>query len=748
MPFANAFLNPGLLGWLSLAAVPIVIHLLFRRRTRRVEWAAMQFLERAHKRTKRRIQLENLLLLLLRVAAVALLVFAAARPLLQSTNPVAGLAHTPTHAVIIVDVSGSMSLDTGGVGKPLDDAKTAARKLIESLDASAGDTVEIIAHASPPDTRSRGPGGYVDPEAMRRHLETLVVPTARATSFADALERARVKLASHPTGRVVYWISDFQCTGFEVDGEVSDAVRTAMARLLEDANTRVVVIDVGAPATHPANCGITALETPPRVITTAESTAIVARVRNFGTAAARVGVRFFVDEDETPRGFAAPQEIEPGEEATFLFRNRRFEREGAIRIKAELDPPDAFRIDDRRDLVLTVRKRVRALLVDGTPQNTDAFTNATDYLATALNPFAADGDEQGPFAPDVIPWHEWPRVDLDGYDLVVLANVAVPGDSEVDELAAFVRAGGGLVITWGSNLDDPGAFRDRFVRRGLAPLVPAEATGDAAWNEPGATPRRLRFDPTHAATRSFAANEVMTSLVEQVRVGRYAPATPVADDAGAVSVLARFDDENTTPAVAERVVGAGRVLMLMTSADTSWTNLPDTPIFLPLVHALASRALQPVRDPLNLTIGDRVRRLLGEPTPFELTSPDGEPTTRQPAEVPGSGDKGATRYTLESEPLLERGVYRLRPAKADGATELIAVNPDAIESDLRRYRASDLRVDVLPGQKFEVLEADAIAVAADRDARGGEVWKFLVGAVIAFLLAESWFAQRTGARKA
>ena len=71
------FLNPLLLWALPLAAVPILIHLLNRRRFQRVRWAAQEFLLAALKRNRKRLRMEQWLVLLLRTLAVILLVILA-----------------------------------------------------------------------------------------------------------------------------------------------------------------------------------------------------------------------------------------------------------------------------------------------------------------------------------------------------------------------------------------------------------------------------------------------------------------------------------------------------------------------------------------------------------------------------------------------------------------------------------------------------------------------------------------------
>src|SRR5262245_47966344 len=102
---ALGFLHPALLWALPLAAVPIVIHLLNRRRFHRVRWAAMDSLLAALKRNRRRLRMEQWLVLLLRVMAVTLLALLVARP--QVTGSVLG--DVRTHHVVCLDDSASMA---------------------------------------------------------------------------------------------------------------------------------------------------------------------------------------------------------------------------------------------------------------------------------------------------------------------------------------------------------------------------------------------------------------------------------------------------------------------------------------------------------------------------------------------------------------------------------------------------------------------------------------------------------------
>ena len=104
----EGFLHPGLAWGALLAGVPILIHLLNRQRFSPTPWGAMRFVEAAWRRTRRRMQLENLLLLLLRAGAIALLAMALARPFLEESSPLAALTEKRRDLVVVIDTSASM----------------------------------------------------------------------------------------------------------------------------------------------------------------------------------------------------------------------------------------------------------------------------------------------------------------------------------------------------------------------------------------------------------------------------------------------------------------------------------------------------------------------------------------------------------------------------------------------------------------------------------------------------------------
>src|SRR3954449_11960966 len=109
------FLSPLLAWGMLLGLIPLIIHLLNRRRFRRVEWAPMRYLKLTIQRNRRRIEIEQLLLLLLRIALPVLLFFYLARPVLNPTGLERWLGSGGrTSQVVLVDDSLSMGYASDG----------------------------------------------------------------------------------------------------------------------------------------------------------------------------------------------------------------------------------------------------------------------------------------------------------------------------------------------------------------------------------------------------------------------------------------------------------------------------------------------------------------------------------------------------------------------------------------------------------------------------------------------------------
>jgi hypothetical protein len=311
------FLNPALLLLGLAAAVPILLHLLQRHQGPRVIFPALRYLRRAERESARNIRLRQLLLMLLRVAALLLLALAASRPYTR----LGGAAHLPTAVAIVLD----NSMSSGAV--------VGEERVIDMLRERA---LETLALAGPGDrfwlVRAGAPWepalvGDADETAARvRETE----PAATAADVPAAIAHARSLLAAGAEGRAqeIQLLTDLQATAFPT------AAASGVAPLIVWA----------PPGAAPPNTAVTGLQIGGGLATvTGERTTVVAAIG--GSGSEPVGVRLAVDGRVIGAATAAP-----GEAAVLTLPARGLGlTEGFVEIDA-----DPLRADNRRHFALRV----------------------------------------------------------------------------------------------------------------------------------------------------------------------------------------------------------------------------------------------------------------------------------------------------------------------------------------------------------------------------------------------------------
>lgn len=700
-PLAVFFSTPA--AALATAAVagtvPLVIHLLSRRRYRVTDWAAMRFLLAAVKRHHRRLRLEQWLLLAARTLLVLLpaLAMAAAmpwaEPFWQRLFP--GAAAGPrfvgrTHHVVVIDGSLSMSARRDD-GSPFERAQAAAGKIIRG--ASGGDGFSLIELATPP--RVIVPGPANDPGRVAREIDDLRCTHSQA-DLAQALQAADDAL-SRPGGqyarRVVYILTDLQRSQWSAPPTPTGTWNEPWQRL----NTRadVALIDVGAGPAE--NLAVTSVALADAVVTAGARTALTATVQNFGLTD-RSGVRVeFAQAKSAASGRVAPgdepypprvlrQELVdlPAGGSATLSVPVEFRGPGDYRIDVRVET-DALEADDRRSMTVTVRETLPVLVVNGRPA-ADPFESAAGWLAAALNPFPDSTPHAAyPARVKVVDAArlDEPELDLNRFDCVFLAELDRPTARDRERIDAYLRRGGTVVISPGPRAD-PEAYA-----RAL------DANGD------GPLPARLMARQRAAAERFFSI------AADNGDFRRPPLAAFAADDDRAALLAARFKEywriEVSPKAPTPRKLltllppapagdalfyewsrGRGRVVLFTSTFSTEWTGWPVAPSFPPFVQELLRHsARQPPRRDL----------LVGEPIDEYL--PDGTATTEAKVSPPngstvtvplGIGDDAPRLRFVDTD---RAGIYTA--AVTGQPPRVFAVNVMAGgESDLTRAVPADL----------------------------------------------------------
>jgi len=577
-----SFLNPWLLAGLGAVAIPIIIHLINRRRAFLYPFAAIDFLLRSQRRIAARFHLKQLLLLLVRCAAVAGLAVALARPLLSRVGVAPVAIHEPTSLVVIVDNSYSMQYVLGG--QPLfEHARAAARTLLRSLHTS--DNAALFFGPAPAPSSSAGLTSDVasllrDVDGTKCSFGTTDVPawvkSAEAVLRESKLPRKRLCI-----------LTDGARHGWPRERAEGLAARLKAAGIQGD------LLDVSGGA-RLDNLAVVGLET---TKVGGDVSVAIARIANHTKSnASGLACAVSIDGKKIGTGFV---DARAGATVTKEFACGSVPPGYHVcEMKIESGGRERLSVDDRRLISLMTGKPINVLLVDGAP-GPHIYASETFYLERALSPDAAGG---GPLRTTVVTEGQLAGLKLEGFDCVFLCNVGTLPAETIRDLAAFIERGGGLFISAGDNVDV------NYYNRYWSGFLPQPLRDKKEISAPGAAPGvSLRMagdvkDPLVAALSSEGLDLARVSVRKAVLL----EASPGSSASRILSL------SNDLPALVERRVGAGRVLFLATSVDREWTNLPITTAFLPLMQ-LCARYLagRMEEDP-------RLDTLVGRPVEFAL----------------------------------------------------------------------------------------------------------------------------------
>jgi hypothetical protein len=778
------FHNPYMLFALAALAIPIIIHLLSRRRYDVVDWGAMQFLQFSEV-TRRRIFIEELLLLLLRMGLIALLVLGLALP--YFTSPALGrmAPRVNRDVVLIFDGSYSMgSLDSQGK-TPHDAAKEWALGYLDDL--AAGDTVAILqgkeavlpvlAEATHDLQRAREAVAKLPPPSGGCDWRTAVKAAHEVLAASKRAEREIVLLSD---GQLYGWADPESLFRWELlAGELGYNHEQPQGTA---PRPRLWVVNLAEKrrADSPS-WALAPLDTNRPVVP-------IEREVTFRTA---------LDIRNQPGGYAKPHRISlevdgkwvrdllPPESAQLQEGNRRvpfefrhrFAAAGSHLVSVTLQPdlpaaerPKGYQLrdvlpgDNRQDFSLEVIQALPVLLVDGDPPG-QTHHRGSDFLRDALAPAR---DRTPVVNARVIGASEFdpallaaPAKPMDGAAprprVVVLCNVPRLNEQQQEALTQFIADGGGVLVTLGERAD-PDFYN--AVHKGGKGWLPAALDGiagsearpkDAVRPAPGVT--------DHPALQLFlekANREGEPPRFPQLGQARFPRwwklKQPQRNSAGvAVAFLRNASEEY--PFLIEWVDPnrAGRVVMAPVPFDNSWgTNLPHLPAFVPLVHELIYYLAGTRSAEFNLEPGQSLRyRLSGGDslTGFTLAPPGGEPRPLSTDPTDRNTflaviDRLPQATILRHDGLRETGVWRLQTPE-EVVVPYVVRTKKADESDLTPAKEEDRQkvAKFFPNMKYQ---NDRSEMAAEwiSESHKQETWWWLLLGLIGLLCMEVWMTRR------
>ncbi|MDB5353296.1 MAG: N-terminal double-transrane protein [Planctomycetota bacterium] len=733
--FAAVFANPFLLWGLAGASLPIIIHLLNKRKFREERWAAMRFLMAAMRKNQKRVKVEQWLLLAVRTLIIILVAMAMAKPLLESLGVIDILRGQRRHWVLVLD--GSMSMDYRPNDTPrFDQAKDIARRLVK--DARQGDALSLVVMGDPPKVIIGAPA--FNKEQVLSELDAVTLPHGGTDLTATFRKIDEVLEASTIPRKEVVFLTDLQTASWRrpnLKGN-DDGLKTILAKL-EAKKAQSQVIDLGAPGGK--NRAVIDLTLDPPIVTMNTPVVAKATIKNFSRdPSGTFTVQLFLgdqhaDERTMSLGAGAVETI------AIPFK---FTSPGTTPVIVKL-PDDALRIDDSRRVVASVREAINVLIVDGDPKR-EVFRSESDFLVQALSPDAdaapsATSDPENPpsaIKTQVVPESQLARQDLAPFDAVVLCNVASVSEAEVRALDSYLKQGGGVIVFGGDRVQADNYNRWLFADgKGILPAKIGAIVGDPAKSEAAFT-----FDPLgfkHPLVADFAGQSagVQASLTG-VKTFRFHKLTRPKDSAAKVAIAFA---ENSDPAVIEAPRHRGRVIQVATSADRDWTSWPLHQSYPPVMEQMILLAASGRFEERNVRVGQPLSQS------FPPTAAGADVLVKRPGTGPVANTKlkaaGDVSQLLYEE-TDRSGVYSVDVGPPPPFKTAFAANPDPIESDPEKLDQAGLKAAV-PGWKF-LYDSDwrGLDKSAASVGQRGEFHRPMLWAVLILLIVESLLAWRFG----
>ncbi len=740
MNFLTSFLTSPLMAGLGLllGSVPIIIHILNRTFYQKMDWAAMEFLLRAEEKTRRRVQLENLLLLLLRFLLLALLGFALAQPFFNTPVDVFG-AETKKHMIVVVDDSYSMSKkkpEAGGAKKTVfDDARNRAKKLVENnFRPENGDRISIL-------TASANPREIVgDPSQDRSRAIDLIEELepsnygADLKSTIDLLKQNVDKIEDENMEKKVFWFTDMQQNSWFPEEQKTGQEIKEKLNAMTDSVDSVALVDVGTKRTD--NLGIVDLSMDREFVVTDQGVSVTAQVRNFSGNNKTGTITLYRDNQKVE---SLDLNIKPNSTVPKEFRDVRFSDTGPHNLHVELET-DKLEPDNRRYRALNVKKKIDVLIVDGDMGEASKTENESFFVETALNP----SEGSSPFSTKVVSDFMFRDQSLLNFDLVILANLSTVREARKQDLTRFVKRGGGVLMFLGDEVTIE--QYNEVLLDAKEPFLPGklEELVERSYQE-GNLARLTDVEFSHPIFQIFEDYpQHLSALITQ----KWIRVTVDPEDPNTWT-LANFDDAANSPAILERLIGQGKLLTVTTSADQEWnlwSNFQGFPI---LVNEMAQYLLGQRMGVRNIKVGDVVDLPVTEfdyNKKFRLTDPEDRQTTLNPRSLRDGG------YVLNLRDLDEMGIYSLRKESEEANKkwvdeDVIAVNLEPSEGDLTRTSKKELE-NAYPKFDFQFVGGGTQEQGqTEMKEKKSNIWKVLAFLLIGFLALESLLALRIDRRR-
>ena len=689
-----SFLYPAFLFGLFATVVPIIIHLIHRKKSKTVEFPTLKFLRLVEKRIARRRRLEEIIVLILRILAFSMLALGLSSPIFKEF----GKGKVPITRIIILDNSMSMNLKAKGLVTILERAKDIALSCIKKL--TPDDLVAVVPlHPLP---HKVVPSHDID---KAKEIISGIKHSFGGTPLTSAIKKAIDAARKSPTPlKDIILFSDFQKKPIHI---------LRKSGILDNLPKNIRIYAVSPRPIEYSNLTINSVSVLP-LPSHAKGHKITVSVSNTSFSEMTRTLKLFIEDSIKGEKTVTIPAKGTTEIAFFTYDTG----DDNLRAHVELSEDD-LKEDNKRYFVIPKREAMDVLVISDTPQRI-ARLDPAFYITRALNP-----SENGMIIPEVRKSSEASSMALKRFDAIILADTQPIPEETASALSHFLDTGGGILCFL-----SPATEKDtlkKIVPRKDIEIGEVMDKGENSWfslvdilkSHPGISPLFSATPKINLSRPRFFRFKRFETLPKSAQI------------------LARFT--NGDPALVEIKVGKGRLVIFPTTANPEWNDFAWQVSFLPFLHSMAHYISR--KNPINLEWKTE--------TEIEIVYKKNEKAPLL-AELIVSGNKKQIKIE-EKNKLVKLKIGRIKKpgivtlsflTKKGKKDFLVPINIDPMEGDLERGEWKGF-----PGKQIYLDNPDSVISEIEKGLEGISIADPLIALAILFLIGEGIISSRAVFRR-
>ncbi len=677
--------TPLMLAGLALLSLPILAHLLNRRSRDRFVVPTIRFLQESVSQQNRFLKLKRWILLLLRAVAVALLVFAFARPIWWQGGGNSNSSESRAVAIVI-DASLSTARQQGN-SVYFRNLVAAAERSLNQLEPGRDVATVVVARETPQSLVRKLSPNFV---GLKDQVAALDWSYSRA-DLAAAINEAAKQLASHDGSRQLVVISDMQKTNWQQvlnsEAQTISLPPETDIRFVK-FNERLAVENI---ALSEATCS-------PRDPIAGQSIELSVRINNYTDSVQQVPLVLSAGSSQIDEQVV---QIAAGE-STFV--NFSIEKADPVELSYEFSIPDDALAADNQVQVCTLpgKQTPIAVISDDIP---DELGTTSFFIERAIRPFDTDADR---FKISTFSSREVGENSLSGQSMVVVGYIGSLGEPAAREITRFVREGGGLVFLCGEG--DVASHLQKLSASAGKGFLPFDILGLDRFNDFN----RMPYIKSGKWRSRWLKDYDLQSQIALQQI-RFRQVWNVSQTDAASDILLTYSDGR--PALGVANFEKGKVVLANLSPSVYFSEFGKFGSFAALVQIIIRNLRTDIEELDQHLIGDSIffdvpvsSSQAESMDSWVVTGPDG----KQVETIVSRNDGNQALLVDKTE---QPGVYTLEQNQI--AVQSIAVAVDNRESDLSVLE-SELDADQIKAGNFVAVEAGQFSV--DLFDKGNPLW--------------------------